>query len=88
MLSTIVDGAILVASAEDPMPAIYRATGSLTNVGGKVLGVLLNNFDVKKAYGGYYGSYGYSYYAHNYGYYHSNGNGESPKKKRKKTVGS
>ncbi|MCW5897426.1 MAG: polysaccharide biosynthesis tyrosine autokinase [Bacteroidetes bacterium] len=89
VLSTIVDGAILVASAgKTRATAIYRATESLTNVGGKVLGVLLNNFDVKKAYGGYYGSYGYSYYAHNYGYYHSNGNGESPKKKRKKTVGS
>lgn len=82
VLSTAVDGALLVVSAGSTRAAaIQRAAESLINVGGKVLGVVLNNFDIKKAYGGYYGSYRYGYYGYGYGYYHSNGNGESTKKR-------
>jgi len=81
VLSTIVDGAILVVSAGSTRAAaIHRATEFLTTVGGKLLGCVLNNFDVRKAYGGYYGSYRYGYYGYGYGYYHSSGNGESKKK--------
>jgi tyrosine-protein kinase Etk/Wzc len=83
VLSTGVDGAILVVSAGSTRAAaIQRATEFLTAVGGKVLGVVLNNFDVKKAYGGYYGSYRYGYYGYGYGYYHTNGN-KSKKQKSK-----
>ena len=48
-----------------------------------MLGVVLNKFDVKKAYGGYYGSYRYGYYGYGYGYYNSNGKGEHKKRSRK-----
>jgi Mrp family chromosome partitioning ATPase len=82
VLSTGVDGAILVVSAGSTRAAaIQRATEFLTAVGGKVLGVVLNNFDVKKAYGGYYGSYRYGYYGYGYGYYHTNGNKSKKKSK-------
>jgi tyrosine-protein kinase Etk/Wzc len=82
VLSTIVDGAILVVSAgATRAAAIHRASEFLTTVGGKLLGCVLNNFDVKKAYGGYYGSYSYNYYGYGYGYYHSNGNGKERKKR-------
>lgn len=82
VLSTGVDGALLVVSAGSTRAAaIQRAAESLVNVGGKVLGVVLNNFDIKKAYGGYYGGYRYGYYGYGYGYYHTNGNGESKKKR-------
>lgn len=88
ILSTIVDGAILVVSAGTTRAAaIHRATEFLSTVGGKMLGVVLNNFDVRKAYGGYYGSYSYGYYGYGYGYYHSSGDGESHKKRTKKKVG-
>ncbi|MBI5473515.1 MAG: CpsD/CapB family tyrosine-protein kinase [Ignavibacteriae bacterium] len=90
VLSTGVDGAILVVSAgATRAAAIQRASEFLTGVGGKLLGVVLNNFDVKKAYGGYYGSYRYGYYGYGYGYYHStSGNGEKQKRrKRTKLMG-
>jgi tyrosine-protein kinase Etk/Wzc len=85
VLSTIVDGAILVVSADNTRAAaIHRASEFLMTVGGKVLGVVLNNFDLRKAYGGYYGGYGYGYSGYNYGYYSStgkaNGNGNGKHK--------
>jgi capsular exopolysaccharide synthesis family protein len=84
VLSTVVDGAILVVSAGSTRTAaIHRAKEFLTTVGGKLLGCVLNNFDVKKAYGGYYGSYSYGYYGYGYGYYHTNGNGKSRRKRTK-----
>ena len=68
VLATAVEGTILVVSSGDTRnPEIERAMGSLKNVGGSVLGVVLNNFDARKAYGGYnrvsgrrygYGQYG------------------------------
>jgi capsular exopolysaccharide synthesis family protein len=84
VLSTSVDGAILVASAgATRAAAISRASEFLHGVGGKTLGVLLNNFDIKKAYGGYYSSYSYDYYGYTNAYYHSNGDDGSRKKKSK-----
>lgn len=83
ILSTCIDGVVLVVSAGSTRAAaIYRATEFLASVGGKVLGMVLNNFDVKKAYGGYYGSYRYGYYGYGYGYYHSDGNGKGERRKK------
>ncbi len=83
ILSTCIDGVVLVVSAGSTRAAaIYRATEFLASVGGKVLGMVLNNFDVKKAYGGYYGSYRYGYYGYGYGYYHSGTNGKCEKHKK------
>ena len=86
VLSTSVDGAILVVSAGSTRAAaIQRASEFLMGVGGKLLGVVLNNFDVKKAYGGYYGSYRYGYYGYGYGYYHST-NGDGKKRKKRSSL--
>jgi capsular exopolysaccharide synthesis family protein len=83
VLSTAVQGAVIVVAAgETRAAAIHRATEFLSSVGGKVLGCVLNKFDVRKAYGGYYASDNYSYYGYGYGYYHSNGNGAVKKKKK------
>lgn len=83
ILSTCIDGVVLVVSAGSTRAAaIYRATEFLASVGGKVLGMVLNNFDVKKAYGGYYGSYRYGYYGYGYGYYHSSTNGKGEQRKK------
>jgi len=80
VLATGVDGAILVVSAgKTRAPAIERVLEFITGVGGKVLGVVLNNFDIRKAYGGYYGSYRYGYYGYGYGYYHSSNGGRRKK---------
>lgn len=83
VLSTSVHGVVLVVAAgETSAAAIHRATECVTSVGGRVLGCVLNKFDVRKAYGGYYASDNYSYYGYGYGYYHSNGNGAVKKKKK------
>ena len=80
VLGTGVDGSILVVSVgKTRAPAIERASEFLTGVGGKMLGVVLNNFDIRKAYGGYYGSYRYGYYGYGYGYYHSSNGGRRKK---------
>ncbi len=83
VLSTAVDGAILVvAASETRATAIHRASEFIGTVGGKVLGCVLNKFDVRKAYGGYYASDNYSYYGYGHSDYHANGNGSPEKKKR------
>lgn len=67
VLAKAVESTILVVSAGDTRnPEIERALESLTSVGGSVRGVVLNNFDVRKAYGGYNRvsgrGYGYGHY--------------------------
>jgi capsular exopolysaccharide synthesis family protein len=67
VLGKAVEGTILVVSAGDTRnPEIERAMESLGIVGGSVQGVVLNNFDARKAYGGYNRvsgrSYGYGQY--------------------------
>lgn len=59
ILSTMVDGVILVVqSGRSTRDVVRRARQELLNVGAKVFGVVLNNFDMKKE--GY--SSDYSYY--------------------------
>jgi capsular exopolysaccharide synthesis family protein len=83
VLSTTVDGVIIVVAAgATRAAAIQRATEFIGTVGGKVLGCVLNKFDVRKAYGGYYAGDNYSYYGYGYSHYHSNGNGSPAKKKK------
>jgi capsular exopolysaccharide synthesis family protein len=64
ILAKAVDGTVLVVSYDNTRaPDIESAMESLVSVGATVLGVLLNNFDARKAYGGYApsSSYGYGY---------------------------
>jgi tyrosine-protein kinase Etk/Wzc len=52
VLSTVADGTILVVSASRTrMDELQQSTEMLESVGGKVFGVAINNFDVKRAYG-------------------------------------
>ncbi len=64
ILSTIVDGTLLVVYAgQTERDAIKRAIMMLSSVSARLLGTVLNGFDVQ----GIYGSYYYYYYHHYYG---------------------
>jgi len=68
ILSTLVDGVIVVASAGHTRTnSFFRTMESLEGIRANILGVVLNNFDLRAAYGGYYGYYGYRYYRYQYG---------------------
>jgi len=72
VLATIVDGVlIVVSSGHTRMDALERTVELVENVGSKILGFVLNNFDFRMAYGGYYGYYRYKYYTYGYGGYSS-----------------
>jgi capsular exopolysaccharide synthesis family protein len=67
-LSAMVDGAVLVvAGSETRIVALERASEYLAGAGGKVVGVVLNKFNAREAYGGFYGSDRYGYYNAPYG---------------------
>ena len=77
VLSTIVDGTIMVVSSGSTRVAtLERATEFLQGAGGTLLGVVLNKFDAQRTYGRYYGSYRYGHYGSSHEYYSSsNGKG-------------
>jgi len=55
VLATAVDGALLVVSSDrTQVQALEKATETLKGIGRTAVGVILNNFDIRKAYGGYY----------------------------------
>jgi tyrosine-protein kinase Etk/Wzc len=92
ILATVVDGVLVVVSSGNTrIDALNRTLEILEGVGGKVLGVVLNNFDLRQAYGGYYGYYRYRYYSYGYGskygVYGDDGNGEAKEKRRTKSEG-
>jgi capsular exopolysaccharide synthesis family protein len=66
VLSSLVDGTILVARADvTPLPAIHRAIDQIAGVGGKLTGLLLNRVDLERHsyyYSQHYGEYYRSYY--------------------------
>jgi Mrp family chromosome partitioning ATPase len=65
VLSAMVDGVILVvASGTTARGALARAHRILENAGSRVLGMVLNKFDMRydTYYGSYYGPYRQSYY--------------------------
>ncbi len=71
ILSTFVDGLILVVSAGSTrLDAFRESIEVIESVKGKILGVVLNNFDHQKAYGGYYGYYRSRYYSYYYHYHY------------------
>jgi succinoglycan biosynthesis transport protein ExoP len=87
VISTMTDGVIVVVSAgKTRMQDLEQAVELIESVGGKVAGVVLNNFDPHRAYGvpfrkGQRGKYGYgkSYY---YGKVGGNGEGSRAKKEK------
>jgi capsular exopolysaccharide synthesis family protein len=70
VLASMVDGTVLVVDAGvTRMEALEQAAMSLTDAGGRLLGVVLNRFDPKEAYGGHYGSTKYGHYDSGNSYY-------------------
>jgi len=78
ILSTFADGTLVVVSANNTrIEDLERTLESLASVGAKSMGVVLNNFDIRRAFGGYYGAYGYrGYRYHYYGYQYSSQQGK------------
>jgi capsular exopolysaccharide synthesis family protein len=68
-LSTLSDAVVLVVRAyETPYDAVRRARSLLYDAGARILGVALNDVDLRK------GGYGYGdYYRYEYGYGHGDG---------------
>ena len=66
VLSNMVDGVILVAAEGDtPREGVKHFRKSITNVGGRLLGAILNKSGRKKGFSSYGG---YKYYSYNYDY--------------------
>jgi capsular exopolysaccharide synthesis family protein len=69
ILSRKVDGVLVVICAgKTGFSSLDRAGEILQSVGSLPLGVALNNFDMKTAYGGYYGKNKSDRYSYSYGY--------------------
>jgi len=63
ILSTLVDGVVLVVKGgETPRELALRAQGYATNVGARVIGVVLNNVDLHHGDNSYYQHYSYDSY--------------------------
>jgi succinoglycan biosynthesis transport protein ExoP len=67
VLCPLVEGVILVVGAEvSGRPTLQRAVDQIVNVGGKIVGVVLNKVNLERNsyyYGQYYGEYYRAYYA-------------------------
>jgi capsular exopolysaccharide synthesis family protein len=66
VLANMVDGVILISAEGDtPREGVKHFRNSIANIGGRILGAIINKSGRKKGYGSY-GSY--KYYAYNYEY--------------------
>ncbi len=75
IVSTLVDGMILVVSSGVTQTELAKRSKDLIlKVGGKVIGLVLNNFDIYNTYGSYYKYYRY------YNYYYESKNPQPLKK--------
>jgi tyrosine-protein kinase Etk/Wzc len=78
-VSRLVDAVLIVVSAgRTALSSLDRAGENLKAVGGRAAGVVLNNFDMRRAYGGYARKYRREQYSYGYGYT-SNGRGKGRK---------
>jgi capsular exopolysaccharide synthesis family protein len=69
-LASMADGTLIAISAGTTrLAALNRSKEFLDGAGGTLIGVGLNKFDPRRAYGGYYGSYRYGHYGPGYTYY-------------------
>ncbi len=75
VVSTLVDGMLLIVSSGATQTELAkRAKDLILKVGGKVVGLVLNNFDIYNTYGSYYKYYRY------YNYYYESKNAPPLKK--------
>jgi capsular exopolysaccharide synthesis family protein len=73
VLATETDGVLIVASAGTTKATDLKSVAEfLLNIGVNMLGVVLNNFDIRNAYSRYSSGYLYGYYGYESGYYHTN----------------
>ncbi|NBC17428.1 MAG: polysaccharide biosynthesis tyrosine autokinase [Bacteroidetes bacterium] len=72
ILASHCDATVLVCAAgETNWQSVDRSAEALHSVGADILGIMLNRFDLKAAYGGYKYGYGYGYeYAYYNNYYY------------------
>ncbi|MEI6053657.1 MAG: CpsD/CapB family tyrosine-protein kinase, partial [Opitutaceae bacterium] len=85
VLATEADGVLLIAAAEQTeMAGLKHAAEFLSHIGVKVLGVVLNKFDARRAYGSYYSSHKHGYYGYETGYYSEDGTKKSHSKPKSK----
>jgi len=86
IMSRMADAVILtVHGGRAHRDVVKRGIETLTNVGGQVMGIILNNVNIYRA--SYYDYYYYSYYRYAYGYrygYYAYGQSDEKKKRRKK----
>lgn len=69
VLAALSDACILAVNAGTTrMEALDRSAEMIKAAGGRLLGVVVNRFDPKFAYGAYYGSYRYGHYDSKHGY--------------------
>lgn len=86
ILSTQVEGTLLIILAGTTvMDELEHSIEQLERVNAHVLGVAMNNFDIKRAYGSYYGQYKSRYYGY-YGYYTYGHHNPGKKSKKKKST--
>ncbi|EHO39938.1 capsular exopolysaccharide family [Caldithrix abyssi DSM 13497] len=86
ILATQVEGTLLIILAGTTIfDELEHSIEQLERVNAHILGVAMNNFDIKRAYGSYYGQYKSRYYGY-YGYYtYGHTGGKKAKKKRTET---
>jgi tyrosine-protein kinase Etk/Wzc len=86
VLAGVVDGVIIVTSTgRTRLAAVTKTRQVLEAARGRIIGIVLNNFDPLREYGRYYGGYRYGHYG-SYRGYHGSG-GEADKGKQKKAQG-
>ena len=86
IISTQVEGTLLIILAGTTvMDELEHSIEQLERVNAHVLGVAMNNFDIKRAYGSYYGQYKSRYYGY-YGYYTYGHHNPGKKSKKKKST--
>jgi tyrosine-protein kinase Etk/Wzc len=81
ILATLVDAVIVVVSSgQTRLDSLERSIDIIQDVRAKALGLVLNNFDLRLAYGGYYKYYRNKYYSYGYGSDYGSDDGEGKKK--------
>jgi len=86
ILATQVEGTLLIVLAGTTVyDELEHSIEQLERVNAHILGVAMNNFDIKRAYGSYYGQYKSRYYGY-YGYYTYGHSDEKKSKKKKSSV--
>lgn len=81
ILATLADSVIVVVSSgHTRADSLEHSMTIMDNVHAKTLGLVLNNFDLRIAYGGYYKYYRNKYYSYGYGWQYGGGNGEGRKR--------